>query len=152
MQINPSKTTDVGEFLVSGLSYRTGTGLRDTPLKTTSYVGNPVKSDGLVHHSSGRHTLLVRTMDFSGNIVIEGTLNKSPENATWSPVVLQDSVTGNTFLELDYIYHMAVPGNPSTGKPEAYNRFYIANGQYAWMRANISNIANGRVDSIKVAF
>ena len=142
--------TDFGEVLVSGLNYNGS--IENEPTKQSSYISEPKKGDGLVHRASGQHTIQIHTINFSGNIVIEGTLNRDPWTATWIPVPLTNSMFGNTTTDLGFVYQNPVPGVPYSGKTVQLNNFYIASGQYAWLRANISNISNGIVDSIKLAF
>lgn len=142
--------TDFGEVLVSGFSYNAGIG--NAPTKQTSYVSPPVKGDGLIHRASGQHTIQIHTINFTGNIVIEATMDRDPNSGAWLPVQLTDTITGNVVTELQYVFPIPVPGVPFSGKTVEINKFYMVIGQYAWLQANISNVSNGIVDSIKIAF
>jgi hypothetical protein len=131
---------DFGETLVSGLCHRIN---QRNYNGGNVYISEPVKGDGLVHRSNGQHTLFVRTINFTGNISFEGTLDLNPDCATYVivPVVNPIDNTSNVQLNFD---HRAGTGNSHT--------FYSLTGQFSWIRANISNIAFGSIDSIKIAF
>ena len=141
--------TDWGEVLVSGLSYNAGLENQKT---ITNYVSPPVKGDGLIHRASGQHTIQIHTINFNGNIAIEGTLDKDPHSGAWLEIPLTNTVTGNVSTQLNYIFKMAVPGVPYSGKTVQLNEFFIATGQYAFLRANVICITNGIVDYIKLNF
>jgi len=143
-------TTDYGEILVSGLNYYGS--IENGNTKIPQFISPPVKGDGLVHKASGQHTIQIHTINFTGNIKIEGTLNRDPKTAVWIPVSLTDSMTGSISNELGFTYNFPVPGVPSTGKTVQLNNFYIATGQYAWLRCNVSNISNGILDLVKISF
>ena len=147
-----SNTTDFGEVLVSGVSYGSGIGLENCPTKLTSYLSKVVKGDGLVHRASGMHTIQIHTINLNANIVIEGTLDQNPNSGAWLPVPLTNTFTGNTTTTLVYDFVLPVPHIPSSGKTKDTTQFFIASGQYAWLRANISNMSIGIVDSIKLSF
>src|ERR1039457_2611221 len=142
--------TDFGEVMVSGLNYYGSVENQHT--KQTSFVSPPCKGDALVHRASGQHTIQIHTINFNGNISIEGTLDRYSNTGAWLPVQLTNTMTSNVATDLGYIYTIPVPGVPYSGKTIELNQFFIATGQYAWLRANISNISNGIVDSIKLSF
>jgi hypothetical protein len=142
--------TDWGEVLVSGFSYSGG--LENALDKNTSYISPPVKGDGLIHRASGQHTIQIHTINFSGNISIDATMDRDPASGAWLPVQLTDTQSGNVVTSLNFLYPIPVPGVPNSGKTVQINKFYMAVGQYSWLKANISNVTNGTVDSIKIAF
>ena len=142
--------TDFGEVMVSGLNYYGS--IENGNTKISQFTSSPVKGDGLVHRASGQHTIQIHTINFTGNIVIEGTLDRNPLTTNWLPVPLTNTMFENTTTDLEFFYQNPVPGVPYSGKTVQLNNFYIASGQYAWIRANISNISNGIVDSIKISF
>jgi hypothetical protein len=142
--------TDFGAVLVSGLNFNSN--VRNEPDKQPAYTSLPVKGDGLINRASGLHTVQIHTINFTGNIQIEGTLDSNICNATWISAPLTNTVTGNTTTTLSYTFNIPIPGQSSSGKTVQTNDFYIASGQFAWLRANISNMAAGVVDLIKVAF
>jgi hypothetical protein len=145
-----SNRTDWGEVLVSGFSWQGS--VESEPIHRSSYISHAVKGDGLVHRASGQHTIQVHTINFNGNIAIEGTLNTDPCVATWIPAPLTNTATGITENILGYVFVPPVPGVPYSGETIQRNDFYIATGQFAWLRANISNVTLGIVDLVKIAF
>lgn len=142
--------TDWGEVLVSGLNFNAN--VRNDPTKQPFFTSLPVKGDGLIHRASGQHTIQVHTINLTANITIEGTLDTNISGATWIPVPLTNTMTGNTASQLNYQFFIPVPGVPYSGKTVQTNDFFIATGQYSWLRANIANMSCGIVDSIKIAF
>jgi len=142
-------TNDWGEVLVAGLNYR---GSLPPATNITEYTSRPAKGDGLVHRASGQHTMQIVTINFSGDITIEATLDRDPGNALWLPATLTDSMTGEQFTTLHFQFIMPVPGVPYSGNTMAISKFYKIIGQYAWFRAVITNISTGQVDLIKLAY
>jgi hypothetical protein len=142
--------TDYGEVLVSGLSF--GGSVEDQPTKQTSYISEPVKGDGLVHRASGLHTIQIHTINTTADIMFEATLDRDPCSTAWIPISITNTSTGNISTVLHYVYNSSVPNIPSSGKTIELNEFFTAQGQYAWIRVNISNISNGIIDGIKVSF
>jgi len=140
--------TDFGAVLVSGL----GIQIQNANVHTPDFISQPVRGDGLVHRASGFHTLQVHTINFTGNVTIEGSLSRDRDAGPWTPVVMTDTVTGEAFTSLDFLFVYPVPGVPYTGKTIRINKFYSIVGQYAWLRANVVNIKTGLLDSIKLAF
>lgn len=142
--------TDFGEVLISGLNYRSS--VRNEPIKQSNYISKPVKGNGLVHHSGGSHTIQIHTINFNGNIAIEATLDKCPDSDNWVTIPLTNTFTGLTETILGYTYTLPVPQNPDySGRTILKNDIFIAVGQYAWLRANVFNMTDGIVDSVKLA-
>ncbi len=129
-----------------------GAGYIDTQQKPAHFVSHPVKADGLVHRASGFHTLQVHTINLNGNIKIEGTLSRDPLIGPWAPVELIDTDTHQIFTDLGFTFVLPVPGVPFSGKTKEINKFYNIVGQYAYLKANISNVTLGAVESIKLSF
>jgi hypothetical protein len=141
--------TDFGEILISGLSHNAGMENQKT---ITNYVSPPCKGDGLVHRASGQHTIQIHTINANASISIEATLDRDPKSGAWIPIQLTDTETGEITTQLNYIFNMPVPGVPYSGKTVELNKFYMAVGQYSWLRANVSSITNGIIDYIKLNF
>ena len=142
--------TDFGEVLVSGLSYYGS--VENQPTKQTSYVSPPVKGDGLVHRASGRHTIQIHTINANACITIEATLDRNPNTEAWLPIPLINIMSGEVASVLNYRFVEPVPGVPYSGKTVDLNQFFMADGQYSYLRANITCLTNGIIDSIKIAF
>jgi hypothetical protein len=142
--------TDFGAILVSGFSYTAG--IENQPIHQSTYISNPVKGDGLTHRSSGQHTIQIHTINANCCISIDATLDQDPCSNAWLPIPLTNTASGNISTVLNYVFTPPVPGVPYSGKTIELNQFFMAIGQYAWLRANISCMSNGIVDSIKVAF
>jgi len=142
--------TDWGSVMVSGLSYKGG--IENAPINQSSYVSPPTKGDGLVHRASGQHTIQIHTINASATISIEATLDQNPSSGAWLPIPLTNTLTGQTSTDLNYVFTPPVPGVPYSGKTIELNQFFIATGQYAWLRCNVSNISNGLIDSVKLSF
>ena len=142
--------SDFGETMVSGFSFRGSVEGGNTHV--TAFVGDPVVGDGLRHRASGFHTLQVNTINFSGNIAIEATMSRDPLAGPWLPVSLTALTDGTVYPNLQFVFDCPVPGIPSSGKTVELNNFYSVLGQFTWLRANVSNVSNGIISSIKVAF
>jgi len=132
--------SDFGAVIVSGM----GIQVSNNSAFGNSFVSEPVKGDGLVRRASGKHTLFIHTINFTGNITIEGTLAGNPNNGPWLPVNLIDTMSENTSTTLSYKFNT---NNCHTETQEFYNII----GQYSWLRANISNFTYGLLDSIKLS-
>lgn len=141
--------TDWGEVLVSGLDYY---GELPWQGNNYNYLSKPVKGDGLVHRASGYHTIQIHTINFSGTITIEATLSRDPAQGPWLPIPLTNTATGEVFTSLPFQFVYPVPGVPYSGKTLETNQFFSAVGQYAWLRANITNISAGKCELIKIAY
>ena len=143
--------TDWGTVLVSGLGFNDGVG--DNPVNLQSFLSDPVKGDGLVHKASGYHTFQIHTINFNGNISILATSDAViTPNTDWIPIQLTNTVNGNTANIIPYVFIPPVPGVPYSSKTIERNDFYTASGQYAWLRANITDITAGDVPLIKLSF
>jgi hypothetical protein len=142
--------TAFGEVIISGLDYEGGFGTNTS--KVPNFISQPVKGDGLVNRSNGQHTVQIITSNLTANVAIEATLNRNPNNAVWIPVQLVSGMDGSSTNNLVFNYLPLVPGIQESGKPIITNKFYTITGKYSWLRANISNISHGRIESIKIAF
>jgi len=130
---------DFAKTIVSGLAYY-------IPQKnypggqngSATYMSEPIKCDGLIHRSDGVHTIQIKTVEFSGNIQFEATLDTDPNCASFVPVYPAPMVA-NSAATLSF-------ANVDT------NNFFTITGQFAWMRVNVSNITHGAVEFIRVTF
>lgn len=137
--------TDWGITLISGLDYFGGI-IGTNTSKISNFVSKAVQGDGLINRSNGLHTIQIGTSNLTANIQIEATLNKNPENGPWIPVQLDSGMNGNSINQLVYDYI------PNSEKSIKTNDFYTITGNYAWLRANVSNMSNGRIESIKISY
>lgn len=145
--------TDFGQTLISGLDYFGGM-IGTNTTKISNFVSEPKKGDGLVNRSNGQHTLQIKTSNLTANIQIEATLSKNPECGPWIPVQLINGMTGLITIQLNYNYAPNITTNNTQycGQSLKTNDFYNITGNYAWLRANISNMSHGRIESIKISY
>ena len=142
--------TDWGAVLVSGIDFSGGL---QNNTANPNYISAPVKGNGLLNKSNGLHSIQIQTTNFTGNIQIEATLDKNANTAVWIPVNLTDTESGAVSKSLAFSIPQAVPGNYYSGSiTTQINKFYSIVGQYAWIRANVSVISGGILQSIKLAF
>jgi len=141
--------TDWGEVLISGLSYSGGVG---NVSKTTQYLSQPVKANGLVNRSNGQHTLQVHCINFTGNIQIEATLSKDPTVGPWVVIPLTNTMNNQVTTAINLSFAPEVPELPPSIPTVNFNQFYSIVGQYAWIRANVTNILSGSVELVKLGF
>jgi len=142
--------TDFGNVLISGLDYDGGIGTNTT--KVSNFISHPVKGAGLVNRSNGQHTIQIIASNLTANVAIEATLNKYPNIGPWIPVELVSGMDGSSVSNLVFDYTPLVPGIQESGKPVVTNKFFTITGQYAWLRANVSNMSHGIIQSIKLSF
>ncbi len=111
------------EIILSGQSF-SGTG----PMSVT---GENFKGDGYYGRSDGFHTVQYTVTGFVGTISVQATLATSPTESDWFTV--SDSVHTST----------AIQTVNSDGS-------FIKNftGNYVWVRAKVTNLTAGTVNSI----
>jgi hypothetical protein len=139
---------DFGCVIIEGLDYSGGIG---NSRRKSNVITEPVKGPGLQPRTNGQQTIQIQTSNFSGNVIIEATLSRDPFQGPWSAIPLINGMNGESAIQLTYIYPMSVVNVQNSGRTIKTNKIYNIVGQYSWIRANISNISNGILQSIKVA-
>ena len=139
--------TDWGSVLISGLDYHGGL---ENASKPSSVIGPEVRGNGLLRRSNGLHVFQIQTSNFTGNVQIEATLDKDPNVGPWVAIPLYNAINGQTVTELSFVG--PVPNTSGSDCPIQLNNIYSSVGQYAWLRANVSAISGGILQSIKVNF
>jgi hypothetical protein len=142
--------SDFGQTLVQGLDYDGGVGVNATNI--SNFVSKPCKGDGLLHKANGQHILQLIANNLTANIQIEASLSRKPEDGPWIPVQLVSGMDNSISDTLTFEYKLSVPNNQYSGTPVKTNNFYTITGNYAWLRANVSDMKFGRIESIKIAF
>ena len=142
--------TDFGAVLVAGLSYKGG--IENSPINQTSYMSEPTRGDGLIHRASGQHTIQIHTINANATITIEATMDRDPNSGAWLAIPLTNTLTGEISATQNYVFTPPTPGIANGGKTVELNQFFLASGQYAWLRCNVTNMTNGIIDSVKMAF
>jgi hypothetical protein len=113
-----------------------------------SFISTPVKGNGLINKSNGLHTVQIITSNFTGNIKFEATLSSTiDDNVAWISINILDKMSNVTHNKLEYNYSL----NTSVNPVQTNEIFYII-GQYSWIRANVSGVITGILQSIKLAF
>jgi hypothetical protein len=140
--------TDFGVTLLSGVDYHGGLRNERTP---SNLISDPVKGAGLEPRAAGHHSIQIETSNFTGNVTIEGTLSKDPKVGPWVSIPLEDGMNGQTVDRLVFVNQKAIVGTPNFVSNNT-NHFYSITGQYAWLRANVTNISDGILQSITLAY
>ena len=133
------KFGNFGQTMVSGLQYYIPQpGFPGGQNGSSTFMSTPVKCDGLVHRSNGVHTIQIKTIAFSGNVQFYATLDENPCGAEFVPIYPQPS-SSNVGASLNY-------ANIST------NAFFTITGQFAWMKCQVTDIKQGAIEYIRVAY
>lgn len=140
--------TDFGIVMVSGLDFRGGVGNES---KKPTHISEPVKAAGLSPKAGGFQTMQIQTTNFTGNIVIEASLSRDSSSGPWVSIPLTNTITGDSDEQLVFHNNLSVVGTPNFISNNT-NTFYTITGQYAWLRANVSNISDGILSSIKLSY
>ena len=82
------------------------------------------------------------------------TLDAQLQNANWVQVPFVSTVDGGIN---EVLFFNTWPYNTPTekaymGTSNITNSFYTVTGQFAWIKAQVSNISWGAINSIKIAF
>lgn len=105
------------------------------------------KGDGYYSRSDGLHTIQVSLSGFIGSIQMQGTLAIDPNENDWFTVELgTGTMSVDTTGSLSEQNITSITYTESTSNVKSYN----FTGNYVWIRAKISNWANGTVNSIKL--
>ena len=110
--------------LLNNIVYGTPSGTYDG--SSQDWVSTAVKGSDYYHGRGGVQTIGFDVEDFSGEIIIEATLDSNPENAGW-------------FDALDF--------DEST-----VQRSQSVIGNFTWVRARVRNFAAGTVNSVTVTY
>lgn len=140
--------SDFGLVIVSGLDFHGGIGNES---HIPNYISDAVKAAGLSAKAGGFQTMQVQTTNFTGNIKLEASLSKDPNNGPWVSIPIINTLTGDSSTQLTFKNNLSVVGTPNFTSNNT-NAFYTITGQYAWLRANISNISDGILSSIKLSY
>lgn len=93
-------------------------------------IGDPVRADGWYGHNDGLYTLAVYIVNFTGRIIIEGSISTNPSEDDWFPIKLN----GCNYLE--YPVNEAFPTSPDgNGDTGVYGFTFKAN--LVWIRAKV---------------
>jgi hypothetical protein len=120
----------VNQTIISGLRID-----EDNNPTANSYVSMPVIGDGILHRASGKHTLYVHTMHFTGNVVIEATMGADSNIGPYLTIPITNTMYGNSIDTLNF-------SNTTT------HDFYTILGQYTYIRANVQSMSAGILASI----
>jgi hypothetical protein len=60
-------------------------------------VGEKQKADGWYGHTDGLHTVAIYTQNFTGRVILEGTISLEPTEDDWFPIALTDTSTWMEF-------------------------------------------------------
>jgi hypothetical protein len=107
----------------------------DSVIPDNPLVGNPYKGDGYYGRSDGLHTIQYALNGFRGTISIEATLAAEPEDEDWFTVYSRSHSTSGSL-------------DDSTLQRESVIENFT--GNYVWIRAKVSNWADGTVNFIKL--
>lgn len=98
----------------------------------TSFSADRQKAVGYYKSSSTSQTIRFRTDEFPGLITLQGTLDADPtEDSDWVDVYVfpgDSAVDGSTVISADYSISL--------------------NGNYTWLRANVSSFTSGTILSV----
>lgn len=96
------------------------------------FVSDAQPAADYYHGRGGIQTLDIRVTDFSGQIVIEATLNDSADTATWFSV---------------YEY-----GESSTASQITDYHPVTLTGNFTWLRVSVRSFDAGTIDSVRVTY
>jgi len=117
---------------------------------TQTLSSDKYKGDGYYSRSDGLHTVQFNLDDFTGTIVIEGTLAIDPQSSDWFSVELftNTSVAGTVDTTGAVSTGNVVTLSSLSYVSETSNNNYNFTGNYIWVRAKITNWTDGTVNSI----
>lgn len=115
-----------------------------------TYISAPQPGAGQKRGSIGQHTILVNTSLVNGNISFSATLDEDPSTATFVNVPIINILDGSSLdtIQLTYVIQATGP-QPYCDKPQNA-LFYLLNGKYTWIIANITDFTLGTINSIKM--
>ncbi len=96
----------------------------------TSFTSKAIPGDGQLHRSNGLHTIMVSTDNFTGNIILQASIEKTPEN--FSNISLTNIVDGSTVEKLIF-------------NDDSVHNIYQIIGSYYWLRIKVDNIVTNTV-------
>ena len=68
-----------------------------------NYTGEKVRADAFYGNTDGLHTLSITANNFTGHVVIEGTLSSSPTENDWFPIKLDWTNKWATFNDVPVV-------------------------------------------------
>jgi len=95
-------------------------------------TGQPIRADGWYGHTDGLHTVVIQTVNFSGHVYIEASLELEPKEGDWFPIKLSQNA--------NYIQFPQNPFKPtgdqdSGGDTGAFGITFKVNA--LWLRARM---------------
>ena len=94
------------------------------------WYSDPVPAANYYGGQGSIQTIYYRVTDFEGKIIMQATLNDSPEQAKWFDVDTYDR-TGSTITD----YHAVT-----------------VTGNFAWLRARVEQFDSGEIQFVTVAY
>jgi hypothetical protein len=119
-----------------------------------SYTGEKFQADGFYSRADGFHTIQINLTDFTGELVIQGTLAIDPTELDWFDVVLvsNSSVSGTVDTTGAISIGTTIAMSSIVYTTETINANYNFTGNYVWIRTNVSNWTAGTINSIMMNY
>jgi hypothetical protein len=119
-----------------------------------SYTGDKSQADGYYGRADGFHTVQINLNNFSGEIVIQGTLAVDPASDDWFNIVLETNtnVTGTVDTTGAISVGPSVTLSSITYSADTLNATYNFTGNYVWVRAVVNNWTGGTIDSVMMNY
>jgi hypothetical protein len=132
--------------LISTTSFGSPTGNYDG--SSSTFVSKQVKGDGYLGFTDGLHTVAWKITEFSGEITVQATLEKTPAESDWFDVRLlsntQHLVNTSETLILSQV------GTSVYSTPTTESKTYNFLGNFVWVRVRISEFSAGTINFVQV--